>query len=83
MIIIERNGRRIVVTGWRAWLIWLAIVIPATLLLGAVVVSLVCLLLGIALTLTTIAIFALSLAVILAMTVGFFRGRARPRRRLP
>lgn len=86
MIIIERNGQRSVFTGWRAWLIWLAIVVPATLLLGIVVVALIGLILGVALSLATIAIFALPLAFVLAVTVGFFRAKEftpKQRRRLP
>lgn len=86
LIVIEHNGQRRVITGWRAWLIWLAIVIPAMLLLGAVVVALVCLILGVALTLTTIAIFALPLAFVLAVTISFFRAKEfapKQQQRLP
>ena len=78
LIIIERNGQRTVIIGWRAWLIWLAIIVPVMLLVGAVVTAVVCLLLGVALSLTTIAVFALPLAIALAFIAGFFRAKAFP-----
>lgn len=67
MIVINRNGERQVITGWREWLIWLAA--------GAVLVVLGCLALGFALTLFTIAIFTLPLAIVLALIAGLFQGR--------
>lgn len=75
LIIIERNGQRIVIIGWRAWLLWLAIIGPAMLLVGATMVAAAGLFLGIALTLTTIAVFALPLAFVLTFIISFFRAK--------
>mgnify|MGYP000055231626 CR=1 FL=1 len=59
MIVLYRNGEQRVITGWREWLIWLAA--------GVILVVLACLALGFALTLFTIAIFALPVAIVLAL----------------
>ena len=61
MIVIYRNGERQVISGWREWLFWLAA--------AAVIVVLGCLALGFALTLFTVAIFALPIALVLALAV--------------
>jgi hypothetical protein len=63
MIVVYRNGQRIVITGWRAWLIVGAAVSFAAL----VVVAAIALLLGIALTIGTILLFAVPLAIVLAL----------------
>lgn len=65
MIVIYRNGERQVISGWREWLFWLAA--------AAVIVVLGCLALGFALTLFTVAIFALPIALVLALLSGLFR----------
>jgi hypothetical protein len=69
MLVIDRNGRRIVITGWRAWLI----VGPAMLLAAVALVAVVSLLLGVAITVATIALFALPLAIGLVLLIGLFQ----------
>jgi hypothetical protein len=68
MIIIHRNGVRTVITGWRAWLIMLA----AALLFVVVV----CLMLGFALTLLTLMLFAVPLAIVLGLLAQLFSSRS-------
>ncbi len=65
MIVLYRNGEQRVITGWREWLIWLAA--------GVILVVLACLALGVALTLFTIAIFALPVAIVLALLASLVR----------
>lgn len=68
MIVLNRNGERTVITGWREWLIWFALAV-ALVVIG-------CLALGFALTLLTVALFALPVAVLLIVLAGLF---SRPR----
>ena len=59
MIVIDRNGIRSEITGWRAWLMCAA---------AALVLAVVgCLVLGFALTLLTLFLFGLPIAVGLAL----------------
>lgn len=67
MIIFYKNGEQRIITGWREWLIWLAA--------GAILVVLACLAVGFALTLFTIAIFALPVAIVLALLAGLVQSR--------
>jgi uncharacterized membrane protein len=67
MIIINRSGEERVITGWREWLIWIAV--------AAMIVVIGSFLLGAALTLFTVAIFALPIAVVLMLIAGLFQGR--------
>ena len=67
MIVLYRNGEQRVITGWREWLIWLAT--------GVILVVLACLALGFALTLFTIAVFALPVAIVLALIAGLVQSR--------
>lgn len=63
MIVIDRNGKRTVITGWRAWLI----LVPAVLLVAAAMVALIGVMLGAALTVGTLLLFGLPLAVALLL----------------
>lgn len=67
MIVLYRNGERTVISGWREWLIWLAVAIA--------VVVIGCLMLGFALTLFTIALFAFPIAIGLALLASVFSRR--------
>lgn len=67
MIILYRNGERQVITGWREWLVWL--------LIAVAIVVIGCLALGFALTLFTVAVFALPVALLLAALSWLFLGR--------
>jgi hypothetical protein len=74
MIVIWRNGQRTVITGWRAWLIVLPIMLLIT--LGAIAIA--SLLLGIAITLATLFLLGLPLAIGLTILISRFRS-LRPR----
>ena len=67
MIILYRNGERQVITGWREWLVWL--------LMAVAIVVIGCLALGFALSLFTVAVFALPVALLLAALSWLFLGR--------
>jgi hypothetical protein len=67
MIVIYRNGVPTVITGWRAWLIMLAAAL--------ITVVVVCLTLGFALTLMTLFLFGLPLAIVLAFLIQLFQSR--------
>jgi len=67
MIVIYRNGVPTVITGWHAWLIMLAAAL--------ITVVVVCLTLGFALTLMTLFLFGLPLAIVLAFLIQFFQSR--------
>jgi hypothetical protein len=67
MIVIYRNGERQVISGWREWLIWIAAAL--------IIVVLGSLILGLALTFFTIFLFALPVALGLAILVSLMQGR--------
>ena len=69
--VIEREGQRTVITGWRAWLI----VGPAVLLVAVLMVVVVTLLMGVALTVGTLILFGAPLAIVLV--VRLLLGRRR------
>ena len=71
MIVITRNGKTTVITGWRAWLIGV-VVFAATTILLALVAFLV---LGIALTVTMVLFIAVPVAVGVALIASLFRPR--------
>jgi hypothetical protein len=71
MIVITRNGKTTVITGWRAWLIG-AVVVAAT----TVVVALAGFLaLGIAMTFTVLLFIAVPVAVGVALLASLVRPR--------
>jgi hypothetical protein len=71
MIVIYRNGERVVVSGWRAWLI----VVPAVLMAALIVVAVISLLLGLALTIFTVLLFVVPVAIALGLLVRSFGDR--------
>jgi hypothetical protein len=71
MIVIERNGRRTVITGWREWVI----VLPAMFLVALAVLALLGLALGVAFTLITLLLIALPIAIVLALIASLFGAR--------
>lgn len=71
MIVIERNGRRTVITGWREW----AILLPAMFLVALAVLGLLTLALGLAVTLITIALIAVPVAIVLVLIASLFGAR--------
>jgi hypothetical protein len=72
MIIIRRNDKTIVITGWRAWLIGVAIY--TVIAVAVVVVGF--LLLGIAITIATLLFFAIPLAIALGLIASWVRSAA-------
>jgi len=70
----ERNGRRTVITGWRAW----ALAVPAMLLVAFVVVAFALFALGLALTLGTILLIGVPVAILLALIVHLLLPAPRP-----
>ena len=69
MIVLSRNGKTVVITGWRAWLIGIAVY--AVIAVAIVVVGF--LLLGIAITVATLLFFAVPLAIALGIIASWVR----------
>ena len=69
MIVLSRNGKTVVITGWRAWLIGIAVY--AVIAVPIVVVGL--LLLGIAITVATLLFFAVPLAIAVGIIASWVR----------
>jgi hypothetical protein len=63
MIVIVRNGRRVVISGWQAWLVAL----PVLLLVAALVVVVLGLVLGIALSVASFLLFAIPVLLVLGL----------------
>lgn len=62
-IIITRNGKTTVITGWRAW----AVTAAGSLLLAALLVVLGLFMVGVALTAATFLVFVLPIAILLGV----------------
>ena len=73
MLVIQRNGRTTVITGWRAWLLAGALFVGLTLLF-AVIAFLV---LGIAITLVAVLLIVVPVAVGVALLASLFQPRRR------
>jgi hypothetical protein len=73
MLVIQRNGRTTVITGWRAWLLAAALFVGLTLLL-AVIAFLV---LGVAITLGAVLLIVVPVAVGVAILASLFQPRRR------
>lgn len=71
MIVISRNGKTTVITGWKAWLIGAGVFVATT----AVVALVAFLMLGIALTATMLLFIAVPVAVGVALIASLFRPR--------
>lgn len=72
MIVVSRNGRRTVISGWRGWLIGLPVLLVAAL----VVVAVGTLVVGVALSIATLLLFGLPLAVVFLVVMLAVRARA-------
>jgi hypothetical protein len=73
MIVIERDGKTIVITGWRAWLIGAVAVIVVTAGLSA----LAFLVLGIALSIVAFLLIVMPAVAIVVLMAWFFQPRRR------
>jgi hypothetical protein len=71
MIVIERDGKDVVISGWRAWLVGAAAVIGATVVLGAVAF----LLLGIAASVVAFLLILIPAVAIVAFVAWLFQPR--------
>jgi hypothetical protein len=71
MIVITRNGRTTVITGWRAWLIGAAVFAFLTVLLFLIVF----LMAGVAITVGAVLLIVVPVAVGLALIASVFRPR--------
>lgn len=70
MLVVSRNGKTTVITGWRAWLAGAGLGIVAAIIL----VPLVALLLGLTLTIAAFLLFVVPLAVAIAVLTAWLRG---------
>jgi hypothetical protein len=71
MIVITRNGRTTVITGWREWLVRAFVFVAAMLVLAV----LVFVMLGLAVTLGAIAMIVIPAAIIVALLGSMFSRR--------
>jgi hypothetical protein len=71
MIVIERDGRVIVISGWRAWVIGAIAVVVTAVMLGAVAF----LVLGIAVSVVALLMILIPTILIVALLGSFFRLR--------
>ena len=71
MIVIPRNGKTTVLTGWRAWLTGAAIFVGAVLMFAFIVF----ILLGVAITVGTVLLIVVPVALGLAVLAPLFRQR--------
>jgi hypothetical protein len=71
MIVIERDGRVIVISGWRAWVIGAVAVVVTTIVLGAVAF----LVLGIAVSVVALLLILIPAIAIVALLGSFLRPR--------
>ena len=69
MIVITRNGRTTVITGWRAWLIGTAAFVAATALLFVIAFVM----LGVAITAGAVLLVVVPVAVGVALLASLFR----------
>jgi hypothetical protein len=69
MLVITRNGRTTVLTGWRAWLAGVAIFVAASLVFFLIVFVL----LGVAVTVGAVLLIVVPVAVGLAILASLFR----------
>jgi hypothetical protein len=67
MIVIYRNGVPTVITGWRAWLVMLAAALAFVVIAGLV--------LGVALTVWTVLLFALPLMILFGLIATWWQSR--------
>ncbi len=73
MMEITRNGKTMVITGWRAWLVGVAV----ALVLAFVGLLIVLIFWGVAITLTAVLLVVVPLAIVFAIISALFGSRAR------
>jgi hypothetical protein len=73
VIVIQRNGRTTVITGWRAWLLGAVLFVGLTLLVALVAFVV----LGIAVTLGAVLLIVVPVAIGVAIIASLFQPRGR------
>jgi hypothetical protein len=73
MMEITRNGKTVVITGWRAWLVGAAV----ALVLAFVGLLIVLIFWGVAITLTAVLLVVVPLAIVFTIISALFGSRAR------
>ena len=73
MLVIQRNGRTTVITGWRAWLVAAALFVGLTLLMALVAFVL----LGVAVTVGAVLLIMVPVAIGVAIIASLFRPNPR------
>jgi hypothetical protein len=68
MIVVTRNGRTTVLTGWRAWLVGAAAFVALSLLFAAIAFVV----LGIAVTVATVLLIVVPIAIGIALIASLF-----------
>jgi hypothetical protein len=69
MIVVTRKGKTVVVTGWRAWLVGVVVLVAAMALLFVVTF----IMLGVAITVGAVLLIAVPVAVGVALLASLFR----------
>jgi hypothetical protein len=69
LIIVSRNGKDVVITGWRAWLAGLIV----SLVVAVVLIVVAFLILGLTITIAATMLFVIPVAVVLALLAGIWR----------
>jgi hypothetical protein len=73
MLVIQRNGRTTVITGWRAWVLGAAAFLAATLLMALIAFVV----LGVAITAGALLLIALPVAIGVAILASLLPSRRR------
>ena len=76
MIIVSRDGKDVVITGWRAWLAGLFVLLVVALVLVVVAV----LVLGLTITIAATILLVIPVAIVLALLGGIWRRLEGPQR---
>jgi hypothetical protein len=71
MIVIERDGKTVVITGWRAWLLGAVAVVVTT----AVLAAMAFLVMGIAVSIVAFLLIVMPAVVIIALVAWSFQSR--------
>jgi hypothetical protein len=79
IVVVERDGQRQEISGWRGWVIAMPVILAAVLVLAAAIV----LVLGLTLTVGAVLIIAVPAAVILALIARAFMSRDARRSSAP
>jgi hypothetical protein len=71
MLVIQRNGRTTVITGWRAWILGAGLFVALALILGVIAFVV----LGLAITVTAVLLIVLPVAIGVAILASLLQPR--------